>query len=301
MSEPKAATRDEYARRILRVLVHVQQNLDAALPLEELAAIACFSPFHFHRIFRGMVGESVAQYVRRLRLERAAMRLKHGKRPVTDIAFEAGYEAHEAFTRAFNAAFGCSPSAFRSAASSTAIASPSDVHFVAADADMAFHPLTMETESMDVSIKTIPPMRIAFVRHVGPYHEVGEAWERLCDWAGPKGLLGPNSQFFGACYDDPEVTDPAKIRYDACITVDESVTAEGDIGVQTLGGGRYATVLHEGPYEKFGETYAKIYGQWLPANGCEPADPPSLEFYLNDPNTTEPEDLQTEVCVPIED
>ena len=111
----KEDTRQDYAERIIRVLVHIQQNLDDALPLEDLAAIAHFSPFHFHRVFTGMVGESVKQYVRRLRLERAAMRLKHGERPVTSIAFEAGYETHEAFTRAFRSAFGRSPSEFRAA------------------------------------------------------------------------------------------------------------------------------------------------------------------------------------------
>ena len=106
----KATTLQHYRERILKVLVHVQQNLDEATSLERLAEVAGFSPFHFHRIFRGMVGETVAEHVRRLRLERAAMRLKHTDQPVTRIAFDAGYEAHEAFTRAFGAMFGVAPS-----------------------------------------------------------------------------------------------------------------------------------------------------------------------------------------------
>ena len=108
-----ATTEQDYQQRMLRVLVHVQEHLDEALPLEELAGVAHFSPYHFHRIFRGMVGESVHKHVRRLRLERAAQRLKHSDQPVTQIAFEAGFETHEAFTRTFRTMFGQAPSQFR--------------------------------------------------------------------------------------------------------------------------------------------------------------------------------------------
>src|SRR5437763_4395204 len=111
----RSQTEQAYRERVLRVLVYIQNYLDEALALDELAAVAHFSPYHFHRIFRGMVGESVMEHVRRLRLERVAHRLKSGDQPVTRIAFEAGYEAHEAFTRAFGALFGQSPSQFRAA------------------------------------------------------------------------------------------------------------------------------------------------------------------------------------------
>ncbi len=110
----RAVTLEDYKRRLLRVLVHIQGHLDERLRLEELAGLACFSPCHFHRVFTGMVGESVKEHVRRLRLERAATQLKLGTAPVTSIAFDAGYESHEAFTRSFRAAFGLSPSQFRS-------------------------------------------------------------------------------------------------------------------------------------------------------------------------------------------
>lgn len=86
----KGETFEDYQARILRVLAHIQKNLDGSLSLEELAGVAQFSPFHFHRIFCGMVGESVKEHVRRLRLERAAHRLRHGGQPVTEIALDAG-------------------------------------------------------------------------------------------------------------------------------------------------------------------------------------------------------------------
>lgn len=296
--EPKRAeTQHDYAARLLRVLVHIQQHLDDDLGLEQLADIAHFSPFHFHRVFRGMVGESVKQYVRRLRLERAAFHLRQSNRPVTSIAFEAGYEAHEAFSRAFRLAFGASPSRYRAEAVATAPPAPSGSRYTGPDAPVRFTPIPEDRLIMEVLVKDLSPMRVAFIRHTGPYNEVGAAWERLCEWAGRHALFGADTVMFGACYDDPEVTAPEKIRYDACITVDDSVEAEGEIGVQTIAGGAYASVLHEGPYENLKDTYAMLYGQWFAQGTHVPGDPPSLEFYLNDPNSTMPEDLQTEVCV----
>lgn len=112
----KKITEKEYQRRILKVQVYIQKNLDADLHLDQLAKIACFSPFHFHRIFKGMVGESVKEHVRRLKLERSIAQLKRAKQSVLDIALNAGFETHEAFTRAFREMFGYSPSEMREAA-----------------------------------------------------------------------------------------------------------------------------------------------------------------------------------------
>ncbi len=301
MSQHQPATRSDYAQRILRVLVHIQHNLDNDLSLDDLAAIARFSPYHFHRVFRGLVGESVMQHVRRLRLERAAMRLKQSERPITDLAFEAGYEAHESFTRAFRSAFDCSPSDYRAAKTGAVpqLDAPTAVHFVAAGVDMNFTPINLETQPMHVEIRELPVMRVAFIRHTGPYQEVASTWGKLCGWMGMKGLHGPKVRMFGACHDDPEVTPADKIRYDACASVDESIEAEGEIGIQEFGGGRWAVTMHEGPYENFKDTYAALYGRWFAESEYEPGDGPSLEMYLNDPNTTPPAELRTEIWVRV--
>ncbi|MFG0251684.1 MAG: GyrI-like domain-containing protein [Phycisphaerales bacterium JB038] len=301
MSEPRPTTRTDYAERILRVLLHIQHNLDRDLSLAELADIAHFSPFHFHRVFRGQVGESVMQHIRRLRLERAAMRLKNSDRPVTELAFEAGYEAHEAFTRAFHSAFGCSPSDYRAAGAAAELDTPTAVHFIAAGRDMNFTPISLESNPMDVEIKELPLMRVAFIRHTGPYEQCGATWGKLCGWMGMKGLFGPNVRMFGASYDDPEITPVDKIRYDACATVPESVEAEGEVGIQEFGGGKWAVTMHEGPYENFKDTYAALYGRWFAESEYEPGDSPTLEFYLNDPNTTPPAELRTEIWVRLRD
>lgn len=297
---------DYYRERMLNVLVHIQRHLDDPLPLDELAKVACFSPFHFHRLFRGLVGETVAGHVRRLRLERAAMRLKPGggDDSVTQIAFEAGYESLEAFSRAFKALFGASPSEYRARYAAVAeleAAAPSGVHFAPDGKAPNFEPRLTGGDTMEVSIETLEPIRVAFTRHIGPYSECGEAWNRLMMWAGPKGLIGPRTVILGGSYDDPDVTPPDKIRYDACLTVEGDVSAEGDVGIRMVGGGRYAKATHIGPYEKLGECYQGLIGGWIPRNGHRAGSEPCLEFYRNDLRDTPPEQLRTDVYVPLEE
>ena len=294
-------TEQSYNERILRVLVHIQQHLDEALDLKMLARVACFSPYHFHRIFRGLVGESVAEHVRRLRLERAAYRLKHGDQPVTRLAFEAGYETHEAFTRAFGRLFDCSPSEFRKQHQPVAMpTAASSVHYAADGSVAGIEAPATGDKLMDVTIKQMEPVRVAFVRHVGPYDEVPGVWSKLMAWAGPRGLLGQAMTMIGVCHDDPDVTPTGKVRYDACLKVGDHVEAEGDVGIQDIPGGPYAVATHRGPYEMLGETYAALCGQWLPAGGRELRHSPGFEIYRNSPQFTPPEELLTDIHLPLE-
>lgn len=293
----KSQTEQTYRHRILRVLLYIQDHLHRDPSLEELAGVANFSAFHFHRIFKAMVGEPVREYVRRLRLESAAVALKLTDRGVTDIAFDAGYETHEAFTRAFKAMFGASPSVFRAD------------HRATLDPSLSPHPeATPMISSIDadsVRIEEFPPRRVVFMRHTGPYPEVGPTFERFLQWAGLQGLFGPDTLVLGVSHDDPDVTPADKLRYDCCMTVgaddalDEQAMAEANVGVQTLEGGPHAVITHEGPYEQLGEVYGWLFGRWLPASGREPRDAPCFEVYLNSPEDTEPAQLLTDIYLPL--
>lgn len=154
---------------------------------------------------------------------------------------------------------------------------------------------------MNVRIEKQEARKVAFVRHIGPYKDCGKAWEALCRWAGEKGLLGPGTQYFGLCYDDPDVTPGDKIRYDACVTIEQTISAEKDIGVQEIPAGCFAVTIHEGPLEKISETYVKLCGEWLPKSGWEAKHAPNLEIYLNSPETTPPEKLRVEIQLPLEE
>lgn len=286
-----------YHERLNRVLDHLERNLDDELTLESLAGVACFSPHHFHRIFTGMVGESVKKHVRRLRLQRAEHRLVFTELPVTDIAFSAGYDSPEAFSRAFKRQYGLAPSRWREDALAGALeteAGPDRPRMGHVVASMRQGGITME-----VKIQTLEPMRVAYVRSIGPYEQCEAAWNQLCGWAGPKGLLGPSTVFVGLSHDDPESTPADKIRYDACITVDESVEPEGQVGVKEIEAVECAVVLHKGPYTDLHKTYAYLCGVWGASSGREFGSQAGLEFYLNDPQSTPPEELLTEIWLPL--
>ena len=260
----KKETVEDYRVRMLRVLVHIQKNLDRELPLEELATIAHFSSFHFHRIFGGLIGESVKEHVRRLRLERAAHRLRHTGQQITEIALDAGYQTPESFTRAFHRMFSKSPTEFRIRHGVVAYGpAPSGVHFVANGELESFRPASGSPLPLEVRIEHLPEMHVAFVRHTGPYEETDTAYERLMTWADRRGLLKSAPVIFGIAYDDPTVTAPENLRYEAALVIPEDLMVEGEIGVQSIQGGNFAVTTHCGLYNTLGETYTRFCGEWL--------------------------------------
>jgi len=129
---------------------------------------------------------------------------------------------------------------------------------------------------------------------------VGSTWDRLLTVMGKNGYLGGDTKLLGICHDDPEVTPPAKIRYDASVTVGDDFVPSGDIQAQTVAGGDYAMTTHAGPYSDLGRTYAELMGQWVPRSGRELRDIPCFEVYLNDPQSTAPEDFLTDIYAPLQ-
>jgi len=291
----------DYNKRVMRVLLFIQQHLDEALSLSDLAEIANVSPYYFHRLFRGMVGEPVLEHVRRLRLERAALHLKSTERSISQIAFDAGYETHESFTRAFKSLFSNSPSQYRNQNRIVPEApSPSGVHYNTDGWVESFTPLTEGISMQSVKVVEREKVRVAFARHIGPYDQVHAAWGMLCGWAYKTGRKEFLKDVFGMCHDDPDVTDSGKIRFDACLvlTGDDPVLEDG-IDIQTIEAGTYGSILHEGSYEGMNTTYAAFMEKWLPDSGYELRDKPSLNCYLNDPDKTPKDQLKTEILIPI--
>jgi AraC family transcriptional regulator len=300
----KPDTRSFYVQAVRRALTHIAAHLDEALDLESLARGACLSPFHFHRVFGGMVGETPMELVRRLRMERAAWRLAHTTASVADIAFGAGYETHEAFTRAFRGCYNVPPSEFRrQQLTRIELAASNGVHYDAnaATALAGFTPRNTGGLTMQVELKDKPALRAAGVRHVGPYMQINEAFGRLGAIAGPAGLFAhPGAAMIAIYHDDPESTPVDQLRSDAAIVVPDGVTIPPSLTEHRLPARRYACTVYTGPYERLGDVWQRLMGEWIPSNGLRIADGESYELYLNDPSRTPKEQLKTEICVPID-
>lgn len=283
-TRPKHETTwNDYQQRILRVLTHIQEHLDEALDLEDLARVACFSSFHFHRVFAAMTGETIADHVRRLRLERAAMELRSGAKQVIQVALDAGYEAHEAFTRAFKAAYGVSPSEFRRATGPIAIRpAPSGVHFRPGVPLTTFNTNHITTKIMKVITKKIKPMRVAYLRHIGPYayESVSHTWIDLMARLSADKQVRKSSVFIGIGHDNPSVTPAAELRYDVCITVDEEYEPKKPVEVQTIVGGDYA-VAKNCPFGKAKDAFQYLFGKWLARSSRELRPAPSFIVVVN--------------------
>jgi AraC family transcriptional regulator len=299
----KPDTRSHYATVVQRTLERIARQLDEALDLDTLAREACVAPFHFHCIFRGMVGETPLELARRLRLERAAWQLANTDRPVTEVAFDAGYEAHEAFTRAFRVHYDTSPTLFRARKyPRIELAARCGVHFQADGTIPSFIPRDSGGQHMHVSIKSMPELRLATVRHVGPYNQIHLAFERLSELlsAAAPSLRNVGLTMIAIYHDDPEVVPLDQLRSDAATAVPGDFAIPNGLAEQRVPAGRFACTLHVGPYEQLGDTWARFMGEWLPASGHRVGSAPSYEIYLNDPRMTPKADLRTELYIPLE-
>ncbi len=293
-------TQDDYRRRILRVLTHIQAHLGETLDLDDLAKLACFSSYHFHRIFAPMTGETVADHVRRLRLERAATELRKAGRPVIQLALEAGYEAHEAFTRAFKSAYGVSPAVFRRAKEPDArLRAASGVHFRPGMPVTTFNSNHMTAQYMKVITKKIKPLRVAYLRHVGPYEETRQTWMDLVERLSADRQIAAQSVYIGIGHDNPGVTPVMELRYDACITVEEGYHPKKPVEVQTIEGGEYA-VAKRCPVAKIKDAFQYLYGKWLAENSRELRPAPGFLVFLNVGRGIATAKLRVDIHMPLQ-
>lgn len=262
----------QHRARLQRVIAYLEVHLDEPLDARVLATVGGWSEFHFHRVFRALTGESAMAHVRRLRLERAARELRQGEARILDVALSAGFDSHEAFTRAFRARFGVAPSEYRAAHSM---------------------PLDAPTPAGDFArIEAREPVSIVALRHVGPYADVGAAWARLFPLAMRAGVRP--ADWFGLCWDDPEIGEPETFRYDACMAVAAPLEGPG-LTRRVLEGGTFVVATHEGPYDGISETYARLF-RWALERDVALSTEPTVERYRVGPPTPDPSRYVTEIA-----
>lgn len=321
----KTFLRQEYISRINRVIDFIEQNLHEELSLEKLADVSNFSRFHFHRIFKTFVGETLNQFINRVRIEKAASQLIiNPRKSITEIALDCGYSGSAAFSRSFKEIYKMSPSQWRAGGfiqesknckteSKSCEANGNkwkefDISSFYID-DVTFNQkwrIKMKDEKqIQVEVKEMPEMNVAYVRHIGPY--AGDAvlfenlFKKLMNWAGPRNLLRfPETLCMSVYHDNPKITDEGQLRLSVCITVPEDTQVDGEIGKMKISGGKFAVgrfeLTNSNEYEG---AWNALIGGWLPESGYQLDDRLSYELYHNDPKEHPEGKHIVDICVPV--
>lgn len=306
-------SKSEYQSRINRVMDYVDQNLDQPLELKNIAEIANFSPFHFHRIFTFLIGETPIIYIQRLRIEKAAWKLREeDPMTITEIAYHCGFGSVSLFSRTFRRYFGVTPSEF--SRMEKPVFSKGGKLF-SKNGQMLRKNLKSDTGAIcdlcnvksnqlffmntKVEVKEMPEMKAVYCRHIGPFYLIHQAYEKVARWAIPRGLYTPGvTKTATITHDDPSVTDIEKVRQSACIIVDKDVKTEGEIGNLVIPGGKYAV----GRFELANDEFEKAWNtmcNWFMESGYQQGDGCTFELYHNDYSTHPKKKHIVDICIPV--
>ena len=316
-----------YADRVNRVLDYIGQHLEGDLSLAHLSAIACFSPFHFHRIFQGVTGETLNAHVRRVRLERAAALMKASpRRRITDIAIEVGFAGTAEFSRAFRAHFGRTASSWdrRDALEKSKIGKAPDT--------LALYPVEeleswKAAEKMRVLTGRFSPFRYVYVRVFAPYGgtRLVDAYHALIAWLAERGADYRDVIFIGMSLDDPSVTPAENCRYDMGVAfphrirrdclLGEIIRERGRAGAAALPDAAecaprgfsirdfdtqpIAAMHCTGDLGHVGRAWQYLYRIWLPSAAHDPADLPAMELFVRIPEEIGWQTFDLQTCLPV--
>ena len=290
-------------------LLRSLRDASADVSLDALAARAGWSPFHFHRAFRNVVGETPKQYMLRLRLERAAARLATGSDPVVRIAADAGFASNEVFTRAFRRQFGLTPSAYRRDASHGASPATNVRHVTLADTTgpcVGLYHLHVEQQPRRVSMsmlsierRELTPAHVLIVRARCARHELAQTMAQCFGKAFPYAMQS-GVPLAGRPFTRYRSTGPGLFTIESGCVLAAATPGKGDVEAATLPGGPAVVATHGGSYDTLGETYAEME-RWMEKNGLRPGGAP-WESYITDPaDHPDPADWRTEIYWPLGD
>lgn len=282
-------TKAYYLEAINRAIEFIETDPSEKINLDEIAEYAFLSKYHFHRIFKSIIGNTTKEYLTRLRLEKSAQLLKNSAKSVNEIAYECGYTSPETFTRAFKSFFSTTPTLFRESAQQE-IENKQKIY-----AEVNFNSLNLTPPK----IVERADINLAYIRHFGSYNKVAKSYQQLMLWATKNLVLKLKPTTLGIVHDDPSLTDEPKIRFDACILVAKEIQPKGEVGYKKIRGGKFAVFRYKGPYEHFHTIYDYIYNVCLFDYKWSLRDEPALEWYIKSPPFYKSENFVTDFYLPI--
>ncbi|MFD1613531.1 AraC family transcriptional regulator [Gelatiniphilus marinus] len=275
-----------YKEKLNVIIEYINLHLDSKIDIKTLAEISCFSPYHFHRISRALLGEPIGAYISRTRLETAAKMIRYSSTDIETIAYSVGFETPSSLSKAFKIHFGMSPSAYRK------------------NKSISIKKINIMNAKLNIKkpkIQDIEDKKCLYLRMQGAYQtlDYSGAWKKLWEQVKAQKLFTKGIQHFGLPHDDPKVTNENKIRYDACLIIHKDAKPVGDIGVKTLKGGKFAVFLYQGSYSYFANVYNYIFNEWLLSTNYQLRDEPVRERYISHPDRVAEEKLKTEFYIPV--
>lgn len=280
------------AERYKLVEEYLNTHFKSEVSIAEVERIACYSYRNINRIFYAIHNETIGQYVKRLKLEKAAEYLKYSSFSVAEIAVEIGYNDSSALIKAFKKQFGYKPSTFRKQGKEAKID-------CLKENERQFDHLDLSWE-----IEKLPEFEIIYSSHYGSYYDlnaIGKKWNEFVRYVTKKGLVDNESIFLGEVIDDTTITADIFCRYNMGLVLAKTLdfSPKSLFKTKTIRAHRYVKFMHKGSYASMPKTYNQIYGIWMFQVGLEFADMPILEFYLNDESTVPESELLTEIYIPV--
>jgi len=296
----------EYTHRINRVVDYIEGNINEQLSLQKISEIAHFSPFHFHRIFSVFMGETLNNFIKRKRVEKAAQALLiEQEKSISEIAYECGYNSPSVFCRNFKERFKLNAQEFRenkkdklskiSQLKSKIDKSEKEQQEYLRNVKI-LNDLKMKK---NIAIKDMPPLNLVYVRHIGVFDQIRFAYEKLMKWAGPRGLLNfPKTKTVTVYHDDPNITDIEKLQQSACITVDGEIKTDGEVGNLNLPASKCVVGHFDISVNEFEQAWNSVC-LWMSESGYQPGVGLPYELYYDHEGEEENLRFVLDICVPI--
>jgi AraC family transcriptional regulator len=271
---------DRWIAPIERALALLATRIDEPPTLDELAASAGVSPYHFHRIWRAMTGETVGQTIGRLRIAASQDRLAVDNASITAVALDGGFATPQSFARAFRRITGISPTQFL------------------LNGNLPINVAPISDVAVRIELRAELKL-VALRREGGAYRELNVLFWHLWNWAETTGKLDGMEGIYGIPLDDPVSVAEDQLRYDACLALADTGAPSPPLRIITLAAGEYATLRHTGSYDGLEHTN-QLITQWLIASGRNAADFPLFHCFLDDPEEVAPEALRTDILIRLE-